>query len=103
MNSKMPMLALLVGLSFLWFFTGIAATIIFSFSLGAYGDAGDAATFLMGASLASMIAWPMICGHTLIRGWRRFAEGDYGRVWPVALIPLPFLGLAVGLFMAAWD
>lgn len=102
MNSRKPVLALLIVLTFLWFVTGIAATVVFSFSLGAYGDA-EQGSMLMVASLASLIFWPMICGHTLIRGWRRFGEADYGRVAGTALLPFPFALLAIGLFMAAWE
>lgn len=41
MISKRANLVLLLVLSALWFFSGIAVSVIFSFALGCYGDAGE--------------------------------------------------------------
>jgi len=104
MNARGPMLALLIALTFLWFFLGIGATVVFSFALGAFGDASEGSSkILMGASLASLIFFPMLCGHTIVRGWRRFAEERYETIAGNVLLPLPFLLVVWVLFSYAWE
>jgi hypothetical protein len=102
MNSKNANLALLLGLSFTWFFLGISATVIFSLALGYYGDAGDQTTPIMIVSLLSLIAVPMLCAHTLVHGWRRFASANYSTVFRIVLLPIPFIGAAIVIFQYAW-
>ncbi len=102
MNSKKANLALLIGLSFLWFFMGIATTVIFSMALGSYGEAGDQTTPLMIVSLISLIALPMSCAHTLVHGWRRFATAEYPAIIKVVLLPFPFLAFVIVVFQHAW-
>jgi hypothetical protein len=102
MNSKNANLALLVGLSFLWFFMGIGATVIFSLALGYYGEADGQTTPYMVISLISLIALPMLCAHTLIRGWRSFAVAEYPAIIKVVLLPFPLLGFVVIIFQYAW-
>jgi len=98
------MLALLIALTFLWFFLGIGATFVFSFALGSFGDAPEGSSkVLMGVSLASLIFFPMLCGHTIVRGWRRFAEERYESIPKNVLLPLPFLVLVWVLFSYAWE
>ena len=102
MHSKNANLALLLGLSFVWFFSGIGATVVFSFALGYYGDAGDQTTPIMIVSLLSLIAIPMLCAHTLVHGWRRFAAANYAAIIKVVLLPMPFIGVAIVIFRYAW-
>jgi len=102
MNSKNANLALLLGLSFLWFFMGIATTVVFSMALGSYGEAGDHTTPLMVISLISLIALPMLCAHTVVHGWRRFAVSNYPEIIKVVLLPFPFLGFVLIVFHYAW-
>lgn len=102
MNSKNANLALLVGLSFLWFFMGIGATVVFSLALGHYGEADGQTTPLMAVSLISLIALPMVCAHTVVRGWRRFAVAEYSSIIRTVLLPFPLLALVVVVFKYAW-
>lgn len=103
MHSKQANLALLLGLSFLWFFLGIGATVTFSFALGGYGEAGEGTTPLMIASLVTLLALPLVCAHTLVHGWRRFLAGDYPSIIRVVLLPFPVLAITVVLSNWAWD
>jgi len=102
MNSKKANLVLLLGLSFLWFFTGISATVVFSLALGYYGEAGDQTTPIMIISLISLIALPMFCVHTLVHGWRRFAVAQYPSIVKIVLLPFPLLGFTIVIFQQAW-
>ena len=102
MESKKTNLALLLGLSFLWFICGIIATFIFSFALGSYSEAGEHADPMMLVSLATIVAFPMFCVHTLIYGWRRFLVGDYPPIIKVALLPFPFVVFVFLIFESAW-
>ena len=102
MKSKNANLFLLLGLSFLWFFSGIIVTFIFSFTLGSYGDAGEQTTSMMIASLVLLVVFPMACAHTLVHGWRRFLVADYPPIIRVVLLPFPLLIVVVLVFQQAW-
>ena len=102
MNSKNANLALLLGLTFLWFISGIIATFMFSFALGGYSDAGDETTPMMVFSLLLLVFFPMICVHTLIHGWRRFSQADYASIIRIVLLPFPILLLVVFAYLQAW-
>jgi len=102
MNSKNANLGLLLGLSFLWFLMGIAATFMFSLALNSYSEAGENTTPMMMISLISLIAFPMICAHTLVYGWRRFLVAEYPPIFRVVLLPFPLLVLVILVFQNAW-
>lgn len=102
MKSKNANLVLLLGLTFLWFISGIFATFMFSFALGSYGNAGDNTTPLMVVSLVLLVFFPMICVHTLIHGWRRFGQANYPSIIKVVLLPFPLLAVVILAYLQAW-
>ncbi|MBC8445431.1 MAG: hypothetical protein H8D75_02200, partial [Rhodospirillaceae bacterium] len=75
---------------------------VFSFALGSYSEAGENKTSIMLVSLASLIALPMFCAHTLVYGWRRFLVGEYPQIIKVALLPIPLFIIVVLIFERAW-
>jgi hypothetical protein len=101
MKSQNANLRVLIFLSFLWFVTGMGAAVVFAFALNMYGNAGDKTTLMM-VSLASLIAFPMVCVQTLVLGWRRFIAGSYPSIIKIVLLPFPVLVLVVFLFELAW-
>lgn len=102
MKSRKANLGILIFLSFLWFVTGMGAAIVFAFALNLYGNAGNETTPLMTVSLASLIAFPMVCVQTLVLGWRRFISGHYPQIIKIVLLPFPVLILVAYLFEHAW-
>ena len=100
MDSKTKTIWLLLPLTFLWFFLGIANGFMLPFMFDAYSEA-QAPNWLMKGTIVGLIFFPMICVSTVIGGWRLLISERYATAVKVALIPFPVLIIVIAVYQGA--